>query len=276
MEAGLGDALVCARRRLRDGRKGSDRSRSSCPLVSRGFWGLAPPLGFDCKLFLDENGQKISKTKGNGLTIEQWLAYASPESLCFVHVPEAHSSEATIFRRHSAHGRRLSRISRNLPPPAMEGATGQSSMAHSRRSATRTQSPDPRAAQYGTDFLHHAAQSRRGFQQRKSVSSVGVPSPPLSLGVAKNAPPSQQPGSLCGRLFSRLCRPQETLPRRRRHQRGVLTQISYKLSQLPAKASADQIQHALYDIARPIRDIRTTQPREQRPNGPESQTSSST
>jgi lysyl-tRNA synthetase class 1 len=35
-------------------------------------------------------------------------------------------------------------------------------------------------------------------------------------------------------------------------ERGVLTQISCRLSQLTAKASADEIQHALYDIARPI------------------------
>ncbi|MQT12904.1 lysine--tRNA ligase [Segnochrobactrum spirostomi] len=40
-----------------------------------------PPDGFNYELFLDENGQKISKSKGNGLTIEDWLNYASPESL---------------------------------------------------------------------------------------------------------------------------------------------------------------------------------------------------
>ena len=33
------------------------------------------------ELFLDENGQKISKSKGNGLTIDEWLTYADPESL---------------------------------------------------------------------------------------------------------------------------------------------------------------------------------------------------
>src|SRR5271166_5180670 len=43
--------------------------------------GGAPPEGFNYELFLDENGQKISKSKGNGLTIEEWLRYASPESL---------------------------------------------------------------------------------------------------------------------------------------------------------------------------------------------------
>jgi lysyl-tRNA synthetase, class I len=43
--------------------------------------GAEPPEGFNYELFLDDRGQKISKSKGNGLTIEDWLAYASPESL---------------------------------------------------------------------------------------------------------------------------------------------------------------------------------------------------
>jgi lysyl-tRNA synthetase, class I len=43
--------------------------------------GGTPPEGFNYELFLDEKGQKISKSKGNGLTIEEWLRYASPESL---------------------------------------------------------------------------------------------------------------------------------------------------------------------------------------------------
>jgi lysyl-tRNA synthetase, class I len=43
--------------------------------------GGEPPEGFNYELFLDENAQKISKSKGNGITIEEWLAYASPESL---------------------------------------------------------------------------------------------------------------------------------------------------------------------------------------------------
>lgn len=39
------------------------------------------PEHFVYELFLDENGQKISKSKGNGITIDQWLAYAPTESL---------------------------------------------------------------------------------------------------------------------------------------------------------------------------------------------------
>ena len=43
--------------------------------------GKINPSGFSYELFLDEKGEKISKSKGNGITIDQWLEYASPESL---------------------------------------------------------------------------------------------------------------------------------------------------------------------------------------------------
>ncbi|MHA1524013.1 MAG: lysine--tRNA ligase [Alphaproteobacteria bacterium] len=43
--------------------------------------GARPPEGFHFELFLDENGAKISKSVGNGLTIDEWLRYATPESL---------------------------------------------------------------------------------------------------------------------------------------------------------------------------------------------------
>jgi lysyl-tRNA synthetase, class I len=45
--------------------------------------GGRPPEGLIYELFLDENGEKISKSKGNGLTIDQWLTYGSEESLGF-------------------------------------------------------------------------------------------------------------------------------------------------------------------------------------------------
>src|SRR5579859_611330 len=45
--------------------------------------GATPPDGFNYEMFLDEDGAKISKTKGNGLTIEEWLTYAPIESLAF-------------------------------------------------------------------------------------------------------------------------------------------------------------------------------------------------
>ena len=49
--------------------------------------GKTPPNGFAYELFLDEKGEKISKSKGNGISIEQWLRYASPESLSLYMYP---------------------------------------------------------------------------------------------------------------------------------------------------------------------------------------------
>ncbi|NNM77385.1 lysine--tRNA ligase [Sphingomonas sp. ID1715] len=45
--------------------------------------GGKPPEGFNYEMFLDENGEKISKSKGNGLSLEQWLTYGTQESLAF-------------------------------------------------------------------------------------------------------------------------------------------------------------------------------------------------
>ncbi len=45
--------------------------------------GVRPPEHFTYELFLDENGEKISKSKGNGLSIDEWLTYASTESLSY-------------------------------------------------------------------------------------------------------------------------------------------------------------------------------------------------
>ena len=43
--------------------------------------GGTPPVGISYEMFLDEHGQKISKSKGNGLSVEEWLAYGTEESL---------------------------------------------------------------------------------------------------------------------------------------------------------------------------------------------------
>src|ERR1700742_3701606 len=59
--------------------------------------GGTPPEGFNYELFLDEQGQKISKSKGNGLTIDEWLRYASPESLSLFMYREPKSAKRLYF-----------------------------------------------------------------------------------------------------------------------------------------------------------------------------------
>jgi lysyl-tRNA synthetase, class I len=59
--------------------------------------GGAPPEGFNYELFLDEKGEKISKSKGNGLTIDEWLRYASPESLSLFMYREPKAAKRLYF-----------------------------------------------------------------------------------------------------------------------------------------------------------------------------------
>ncbi|GLK80121.1 lysine--tRNA ligase [Methylopila turkensis] len=59
--------------------------------------GGVAPEHFVYELFLDENGQKISKSKGNGLTIDEWLTYASPESLALYMFQSPRSAKKLHF-----------------------------------------------------------------------------------------------------------------------------------------------------------------------------------
>ncbi len=59
--------------------------------------GGVPPEGFNYELFLDIEGKKISKSKGNGLTMEQWLRYGTPESLSWYMFQSPKSAKSLHF-----------------------------------------------------------------------------------------------------------------------------------------------------------------------------------
>ena len=55
------------------------------------------PAGFRYEMFLDEKGEKISKSKGNGLTMEEWLTYAPHESLAYYMYQRPTSAKKLYF-----------------------------------------------------------------------------------------------------------------------------------------------------------------------------------
>ena len=59
--------------------------------------GGRPPENLTYELFLDENGEKISKSRGNGLTMEEWLAYAPPDSLALFMFQKPKSGKRLYF-----------------------------------------------------------------------------------------------------------------------------------------------------------------------------------
>jgi lysyl-tRNA synthetase class 1 len=59
--------------------------------------GGTPPEGFNYELFLDENGERISKTRGNGLAVEEWLKYAPDESLSLYQFQKPKTAKRLYF-----------------------------------------------------------------------------------------------------------------------------------------------------------------------------------
>lgn len=64
--------------------------------VCRALGGV-PPEGFNYELFLDIEGKKISKSKGNGLTMDEWLRYGTPESLSWYMFQSPKSAKSLHF-----------------------------------------------------------------------------------------------------------------------------------------------------------------------------------
>ena len=213
--------------------------------------GAEPPAGFNYELFLDENGQKISKTKGNGLTIEQWLAYASPESLSLFMFQKPTAAKRLYFDV----------IPRNVDDYLgfLESYPRQPWKERLGNPAWHIHSGAPPAP----EVLTHDGQGQTiSFAMLLNLVAVSNSDNPSVLwGFVRRRYPSASPEThprldslvrYAVAYFRDFVAPKKRYREADDVERGVLTQISSALSQLPPNASADEIQHALYDIARPI------------------------
>lgn len=59
--------------------------------------GAIPPVQYVYELFLDDKGEKISKSKGNGIAVEDWLSYATPESLALYMYTKPRTAKRLYF-----------------------------------------------------------------------------------------------------------------------------------------------------------------------------------
>jgi lysyl-tRNA synthetase, class I len=84
--------------------------------------GAEAPEHYVYELFLDDKGQKISKSKGNGLTIDEWLTYADPESLALFMYTKPREAKRLYFdvipRAVDDYGAFLSAYQRQADKPA--------------------------------------------------------------------------------------------------------------------------------------------------------------
>jgi len=73
--------------------------QANAPIYSKicRILGAEPPVQFVYELFLDQLGEKISKSKGNGISVDQWLAYAPQESLALYMFTKPRTAKKLYF-----------------------------------------------------------------------------------------------------------------------------------------------------------------------------------
>ena len=213
--------------------------------------GTEPPAGFNYELFLDENGQKISKSKGNGLTIDEWLAYASPESLSLFMFQKPTAAKRLYFDV----------IPRNVDDylSFLDAYPRQEWKERLGNPVWHIHAGAPPKPEILTHDQHGQTISFAMLLNLAAVSNTE--SPEVLWGFLRRYYPSASPEThprldslvrYAVAYFRDFVAPKKRYRKADAVERGVLLQISAKLAELPADASPDAIQHALYDIARPV------------------------
>ncbi len=213
----------------------------------------APPEGFNYELFLDETGQKISKSKGNGLTIQEWLRYASPESLAFFMYWKPREAKKLYF---------------DVIPRAvdeylafLDAYPRQEWKLRLGNPAWHIHAGSPPAP----EFIAHEGETKGtaiSFAMLLNLAAVANSEDPAVLwGFLRRYAPGASPEKFprLDRMihyavvyFRDFVRPKKVYRSADEAERDALEKLSEALSALPPNPSAEEVQTLLYDVARPI------------------------
>jgi lysyl-tRNA synthetase class 1 len=203
--------------------------------------GGTPPEGFNYELFLDDKGQKISKSKGNGLTIDEWLRYASPESLSLFMYREPKAAKRLYFDV----------IPRNVDEyqQFLDGYARQDARQRLGNPVWHIHAGQPQAAEMPVAFQMlltlvsssnaENAETLWGFigRYRPGVTPQSHPKLDALVGYAIN-------------YYRDFVAPTKQFREPNASERAALQDLRDALSQLPAEASAEEIQNVVYEIGR--------------------------
>ncbi|MBI3436899.1 MAG: lysine--tRNA ligase [Proteobacteria bacterium] len=200
-----------------------------------------PPEGFNYELFLDEKGQKISKSKGNGLTIDEWLRYASPQSLSLFMYREPKAAKRLHFDviprqvdeyQQCLDGYERQDMKQRLSNPAWHIHGG---------NPPRVDMPVSFAMLLSLVTASNAADAETlwGFigRYRPGVTCQSHPELERLVGYAIN-------------YYRDFVLPAKTFREPEAAARGALADLRDALSQLPTDATPEAIQDVVYDIGR--------------------------
>jgi lysyl-tRNA synthetase class 1 len=203
--------------------------------------GGTPPEGFNFELFLDEKGQKISKSRGNGLTIDEWLRYASPESLSLFMYREPRAAKRLYFDVIPRHVDEYQQF--------LEAYERQDLKQRLSNPVWHIHSGNPPKPDVPISFSMlltlvassnaQNAETLWGFigRYRPGVTPQTHPKLAALVGYAIN-------------YFRDFVLPQKRFREPGDTERAALLDLRDALSQLPEDASAEQIQEVVYEIGR--------------------------
>jgi lysyl-tRNA synthetase class 1 len=208
--------------------------------ICRALGGL-PPEGFNYELFLDERGQKISKSKGNGLTIDEWLRYASPESLTLFMYREPRAAKRLYF---------------DIIPRCvdeyyqfLDGYERQDARQHLTNPVWHIHSGEPPKADMPISFqmLLTLVSSSNAENAETLWGFIGRYRPGVT---PQSHPKLNELVEYAIHYFRDFVLPEKKFREPTDAERAALTDLRDALSELPADSTAEKIQDVVYEIGR--------------------------
>jgi lysyl-tRNA synthetase class 1 len=204
--------------------------------------GSPPPEGFTYELFLDEQAQKISKSKGNGLAVEEWLRYAPPESLGQFMYNQPQRAKRLYF---------------DVIPKAVDEYLANALKAHGQPEAERTTNP---AWHIHGGRVPQDAHSPLSFAMLLNLASVvNAESPDMLWGFIRRYNPQATPQDMpfLTRLveyalayYRDFVRPAKRFRAPSATEAAALRDLAEVLRALPPSTAAEDIQNAIYEVGK--------------------------
>ncbi len=199
-------------------------------------------MGFTYELFLDDGGQKISKSKGNGLSVDEWLRYAPAESL-----------SQFMFNQPT----RAKRLHFDVIPKAVDEYLANVQKAHAQPEAERRANA---AWHVHAGQVPQSASSPLSFAMLLNLASVvNAEQPEILWGFIRRYAPGATPEAMpmLARLadhavayYRDFVRPEKRFRLPGDTERAALADLAETLRALPPEATAEDIQNALYAIGK--------------------------
>jgi lysyl-tRNA synthetase class 1 len=215
--------------------------------------GGRPPEGFNYELFLDAAGEKISKSKGNGLTVDEWLRYGPPESLALYMFNQPRAAKRLHFdvipRQIDDYLGHVAKFPEQIPPTTSSNAPpgGQHQLDNPAWHIHAGRPPGP---------------ERDGLPFNVLLNLVGVANtedPAVLWGFISRYAPQANPANcpMLDRLvgyavayYRDRVRPTRRLRAPNDQERGALAELLDFLERAPAAADAEALQTEVYEIGK--------------------------